>query len=495
MLIFAMLAVLAIALLSRLGVAADIMELRRTRSATERLDDVVNVKEFGAVGDGVTDDYKACQLAANHAKAAGKSLYFPSGVYLITRMISLAGATNISVYGDGLCNSRIHLYSLTGTDALACMAISDGAAQITVRGLYFTVDDNSVMRNCCLAVEYASSVFISDCFFGGSIYNINLRGVIDSGVDNCSFENGSTCGVYLNDNTGNAFSPSNPAIRLGCARISFNNCIIVTNGGGTTNTDQYIFNGVTLAKAYQTVFTGCHFYGNTDTNVYVLVAIDAHFIGCHFGDPVGGSANKNFIMVNSINARLYLTGCNFGDGNAGATPIKDVISLGFAAGAETHVVNCKVNAVPSRNVVYDTDGSSLKTWLSGPAPIPTLAGVAWCVCTDGRWVWSDGSYKTYYKHGRPASTTDGAVFAGGLDASAVYDPPNLADGAGVTTTVACVGAALGDFASASFSNALQGITVTAWVSAADTVSVRFQNESGGAIDLASGTLRVRTGKA
>jgi hypothetical protein len=30
------------------------------------------------------------------------------------------------------------------------------------------------------------------------------------------------------------------------------------------------------------------------------------------------------------------------------------------------------------------------------------------------------------------------------------------------------------------------------VSAANTVSVRFQNESGGVLDLASGTLRVRT---
>jgi hypothetical protein len=61
--------------------------------------------------------------------------------------------------------------------------------------------------------------------------------------------------------------------------------------------------------------------------------------------------------------------------------------------------------------------------------------------------------------------------------------------------VTVTGAALGDFARASFSLNLQGITVTAWVSAADTVSVRFQNESGGALDLASGTLRVKVEKA
>lgn len=75
--------------------------------------------------------------------------------------------------------------------------------------------------------------------------------------------------------------------------------------------------------------------------------------------------------------------------------------------------------------------------------------------------------------------------------SATYDPPSLADGAGATTTVTVTGAALGDFVTGvSFSLDLQGITVTAWVSAADTVSVRFQNESGGILDLASGTLRV-----
>lgn len=76
--------------------------------------------------------------------------------------------------------------------------------------------------------------------------------------------------------------------------------------------------------------------------------------------------------------------------------------------------------------------------------------------------------------------------------SATYDPANLVDGAGATTTVTVTGAVLGDMVTGvSFSLDLQGITLTAYVSAADTVAVRFQNESGGAIDLASGTIRVR----
>ncbi len=82
-----------------------------------------------------------------------------------------------------------------------------------------------------------------------------------------------------------------------------------------------------------------------------------------------------------------------------------------------------------------------------------------------------------------------------IEASITYDPASLAAGAGVTTTVTVTGAALGDFARASFSLDLQGLTLTAWVSAANTVSVRFQNGTASAVDLGSGALRVRVEKA
>lgn len=78
-----------------------------------------------------------------------------------------------------------------------------------------------------------------------------------------------------------------------------------------------------------------------------------------------------------------------------------------------------------------------------------------------------------------------------LNGSATYDPPSLVDGAGSTTTVTVTGALLGDFVESSFSLSTQGITITSNVTAANTVTVRFQNETGGTIDLASGTLRAR----
>ena len=76
-----------------------------------------------------------------------------------------------------------------------------------------------------------------------------------------------------------------------------------------------------------------------------------------------------------------------------------------------------------------------------------------------------------------------------LVGTATYDPGSLADGVGATTTVTVTGAALGDICLVSFSLDLQGITLTSYVSAANTVSVRFQNETTGTLDLASGTLK------
>lgn len=82
-----------------------------------------------------------------------------------------------------------------------------------------------------------------------------------------------------------------------------------------------------------------------------------------------------------------------------------------------------------------------------------------------------------------------------LFGSTTYDPPNLADGAGQSSTLTVTGAALGDFVeSISFSLDLQSVDLTGYVSAANTVTFRFQNETGGAVDLGSGTVRAIVSK-
>lgn len=79
-----------------------------------------------------------------------------------------------------------------------------------------------------------------------------------------------------------------------------------------------------------------------------------------------------------------------------------------------------------------------------------------------------------------------------LPGSATIDPVSLLDAAGATSTMTVTGVVLGKFAVDVIAPYdLQGLTVTGYVSAANTVAIRIQNETGGTVDLASGTWRVQ----
>ena len=82
------------------------------------------------------------------------------------------------------------------------------------------------------------------------------------------------------------------------------------------------------------------------------------------------------------------------------------------------------------------------------------------------------------------------VLAGILTGSTTWDVGSLVDAAGESKDVTVTGAVLGDFAIASLGVDTVDMLVTATVTAADTVTVRVQNESGSTVDLASTTVRV-----
>ena len=58
------------------------------RTVDSKLKDVVSVKDFGATGDGTTNDQPAIQAGFDHVIANGGTLYFPSGTYRVTGSIT-----------------------------------------------------------------------------------------------------------------------------------------------------------------------------------------------------------------------------------------------------------------------------------------------------------------------------------------------------------------------------------------------------------------------
>jgi len=62
-----------------------------------KLSEIVSVKDFGAVGDGATDDTDKIQAAID--AGAGKTVFFPTGTYLISKTINVSN-DHTSIFGE-----------------------------------------------------------------------------------------------------------------------------------------------------------------------------------------------------------------------------------------------------------------------------------------------------------------------------------------------------------------------------------------------------------
>jgi len=92
------------------------------RTLANRFADVVNVKDFGAVGDGVADDTVAIQAAIT-ATTTGKALFFPSGTY--TFSTQLVFTTNqIAIIGESSATTFLKYTGANTTNDL--IVIGDG---------------------------------------------------------------------------------------------------------------------------------------------------------------------------------------------------------------------------------------------------------------------------------------------------------------------------------------------------------------------------------
>jgi hypothetical protein len=107
-----------------------------------KLRESVSVKDFGAVGDGTTDDTTAIQAAID-AIASGGELVFPPGTYKITSVISKTFANNVRIRIHGY-GAKIDGTAVTGTVAGDTFLISLGGATAETQTLGATVTEGAV---------------------------------------------------------------------------------------------------------------------------------------------------------------------------------------------------------------------------------------------------------------------------------------------------------------------------------------------------------------
>ena len=158
-----------------------------SRLLSARFAEIVSVRDFGAVGDGVTDDTVAIQAAI----ATGRQVYFPPATYHVTGSINLA-TSGQHIWGDG--NSSI----ISTGSATADVFVLGGTLGTVIEHLQFTA---SVVRTAGAYVNTGAASFctLEHLFMTGFFIGIQLGSSTTIGsmvrVTDCYLYGGAAPGV------------------------------------------------------------------------------------------------------------------------------------------------------------------------------------------------------------------------------------------------------------------------------------------------------------
>lgn len=559
------------------------------RLASEKLKEWVNVKDFGAVGDGSADDTAAIQAALT----AHDHVLFPTGDYKLSGTISLksgnvllgAGYSNTRIFRDTAVTPFDYFVGITISGVKVSGIHFDGVAKLGV-----TVAAN---RYCALRFwdngtgNRSSDVVVEDCkftyFTAAEFQPEGNRGVIalhfcdDAVVRGCWFEdNRSTCVFYgstknlrvLDNYCIGEQAPYDlvfqPTQGLGsfCSGGS-EGCIITGNrmrdtgftsincgGDGSVIANNVIrnpsYSGITINEGSAAPARDVVISGNSirDTFLSGISVFNAD------GFVIDGNSVVNARGAGNGQIRLFPTS----DGVA--WPKNGRISNNYIAGsAVTTLPGIRVNAgenitvsgntffnnsigvyIQSTNaaaaISLDILGNLFKDNITYAVETASTGSAAQLLNIDQNTVISSdiankqatgfvingavstarfgqntfsANYNTNLVESSFANRATKAVLvlnAAAIErmklldtinyvASAVFDPPSLASGSGVTTTISVAGAVVGNIVDVAFNQPLAGVQLWGWVSDPNVVSVRFHNQTSAAVDLASGTITAR----
>jgi Pectate lyase superfamily protein len=244
-----------------------------SRTMGERFADAVNVKDFGATGNGVTDDTAAIQAAENIANSRSCSVRFPRGTYLCGSKLYRNG--NTVWCGDGAYLSVIKHPGGSATHDMVGVTSEDSTFNnIGFRDLGFDANrrsssDPAASRHVIIITRNASggddnpadAISVEDCYiFNYSVGGIaiHVKGYKRVMVDGCRIEDGGgglMHPIYIRRCKDVTVSRN---IVYG-DDLKTNNCIKVEDTSCATITQNIIRNGgngVLLQDCYTAVVSG-----------------------------------------------------------------------------------------------------------------------------------------------------------------------------------------------------------------------------------------------
>ena len=461
-------------------------------NAVAKGDLVVNVKDYGAVGDAVTDDSAAIQAAINACTTAGGGrVFIPAGNYLLGSTLTLTSGVTLQGQGQRVSNLRVTSLSV---NAVTILGASAGSTIVQCR-----------ISNLKITGPGKTS--------GGTGVGIYIKWAsVDIEVDRCWITSWGANGIYAEDSYSMSFIrtllDSNGANGFSGVtninNITFDRTIAINNAGsgykvvgGTTNlflnsdAESNGAYGYDLRYVTAPTLLAAHCENNVSGSIYLHYRTGtgekttaARIMNCLLQ---GSGVTPTGVSIDGAST-TFIDGCWF-SGNT-AEHIKTTSNTDRTLLGRNTFIGSPTNGYlvdgSASTAIIDYDYTNLIPRVSpgllfaprSTNPPQLAQGEVWVSSTSDQIKYRD-------------ATVIRDVLSG-FKGSATLDFPSIASGGTADLTVAVTNAALGDLATAIPPAALEaGLGVErCWVSSAGVVTIRLRNFSGGAIDPASAGWKV-----
>jgi len=97
----------------------DFIEIENVPAPIKKPENAISVKEHGAKGDGITDDWQAIKSTIHEALETGKIVYIPAGTYRIDTLMKL-DQDGINIQGAGMWHTNLYFSNNEKMKAAIC---------------------------------------------------------------------------------------------------------------------------------------------------------------------------------------------------------------------------------------------------------------------------------------------------------------------------------------------------------------------------------------